>query len=177
MTPAYHTTIPSPIGRLLLTLECGELTQVVMEGQKRSVRLAPHSIADRRPCEPVIEQLDEYFAGQRQRFELAIRLMGTTFQRSVWSELLKIPFGQTTTYGEIARRIGNPKAVRAVGMANGLNPIPIVVPCHRVIGASGALTGFGGGLERKSWLLKWERPTGTDLWDLPEQRFARQTAQ
>ena len=103
-----------------------------------------------------IEQLGEYFAGARTSFDLPLRPTGTTFQRSVWAELCRIPFGQTISYGELAKRVGNPSASRAVGMANGRNPIAIVIPCHRVIGANGSLTGFGGGVEVKRTLLELE---------------------
>ncbi len=102
------------------------------------------------------EQLDEYFAGTRSRFDLPLDLVGTDFQRSVWEGLCSIGFGETISYGELARRIGNPKAVRAVGLANGRNPVSIVVPCHRVIGADGSMTGYGGGVDRKRYLLALE---------------------
>lgn len=104
----------------------------------------------------VRSQLDEYFAGRRKQFDLQLAPMGTDFQEKVWQELVKIPYGRTITYGELAKRIGNPKASRAVGLANGKNPISIIVPCHRVIGANGSLTGFGGGLEAKQYLLEHE---------------------
>ena len=103
-----------------------------------------------------VEQLGEYFAGTRTSFDLPLRPTGTTFQKSVWAALCQIPFGQTISYGELARRVGNPSASRAVGMANGRNPIAIVIPCHRVIGANGSLTGFGGGVEVKRMLLELE---------------------
>lgn len=102
-------------------------------------------------------QLSEYFAGKRREFELPVRLAGTPFQQHVWRELVRIPFGETISYGELARRVGNPAASRAVGSANGRNPVSIIVPCHRVIGANQKLTGYGGGIERKQWLLNWER--------------------
>ena len=102
-------------------------------------------------------QLDEYFAGKRRQFELLLKPAGTTFQLQVWEELCRIPYGQTTSYGELAKRLGRPAASRAVGMANGSNPIAIIQPCHRVIGANGKLTGFGGGLEVKQNLLDLER--------------------
>jgi methylated-DNA-[protein]-cysteine S-methyltransferase len=101
-------------------------------------------------------QLGEYFAGERFEFDLPLGATGTQFQRKVWSELCRIPYGATASYGELARRVGQPGAARAVGLANGSNPLPIVVPCHRVIGADGSLTGFGGGIERKRWLLVHE---------------------
>jgi methylated-DNA-[protein]-cysteine S-methyltransferase len=101
-------------------------------------------------------QLDEYFAGKRQEFDLPLAPAGTDFQCQVWQGLQEIPFGETWSYGELARHVGRPKASRAVGAANGLNPIPVIIPCHRVIGSNGKLTGFGGGLETKSFLLKLE---------------------
>jgi methylated-DNA-[protein]-cysteine S-methyltransferase len=103
------------------------------------------------------QQLNEYFEGRRTTFDLALDLVGTPFQKSVWSALLRIPFGETRTYGEIAAQLGNPKAVRAVGAANGRNPLSIITPCHRVIGAHGELTGFAGGLGAKEYLLRLER--------------------
>ncbi|MEJ2024834.1 MAG: methylated-DNA--[protein]-cysteine S-methyltransferase [Deltaproteobacteria bacterium] len=103
-----------------------------------------------------VEEIEEYFTGKRQQFEVPLDLQGTPFQRAVWRELLKIPYGGTVSYGEIARAIGNPKAVRAVGGANHRNPVAIVVPCHRVIGSDGSMTGYGSGIWRKEWLLKHE---------------------
>jgi len=105
---------------------------------------------------PAVEQLEQYFAGERTRFELTLDYGGTPFQHSVWRALRKIKDGTAISYAELARRIGKPKAVRAVGLANGQNPISIVVPCHRVIGSDGSLTGYGGGLPRKRWLLEHE---------------------
>jgi len=104
-----------------------------------------------------IKQLSEYFNNQRTSFDVALNPEGTAFQQQVWEMLLKIPFGETTTYGELAKKLGNPKAMRAVGRANGTNKIPIIIPCHRVIGSDGSLTGFAGGLDRKRWLLDHER--------------------
>lgn len=167
MPEIYHTEIDSPLGPLLLIMENGQLTNVAMFQQKRVATVPPESISDAAPFDAVIQQLDEYFLGNRRDFDIPFRLIGTTFQVSVWKELLKIPFGTTTTYGEIARRIGNPKAVRAVGLANGRNPIPIIVPCHRVIGSSGSLTGFGGGLANKSRLLDLEGQENR-LWNSSE---------
>ena len=104
----------------------------------------------------VARQIEEFFAGKRQAFDFRLAPKGTKFQKRVWGELIKIPFGETISYGELARWVGNPKASRAVGLANGRNPVAIVVPCHRVIGAEGSLTGYGGGLDRKVWLLEHE---------------------
>src|SRR5262249_27166893 len=109
------------------------------------------------PFKLVREQLAEYFAGERQKFDVPLKLAGTPFQQQVWRELMRIPFGTTITYAQLAQRIGKPAASRAVGHANGRNPVSIIVPCHRVIGANGKLTGYGGGLDRKDWLLAWER--------------------
>jgi methylated-DNA-[protein]-cysteine S-methyltransferase len=103
-----------------------------------------------------IAQLRAYFAGELRTFELPLAPHGTPFQRRVWDALLAIPYGTTTTYGRLAQQLGDPRAVRAVGLANGRNPIPIIIPCHRVIGANGSLIGYGGGLERKQWLLERE---------------------
>ncbi len=105
----------------------------------------------------MVDQLDEYFAGERTEFDVTLRLEGTEFQRRVWAGLLEIPYGETISYGELATRIGQPTASRAVGLANGRNPVGIIVPCHRVIGSTGALTGYGGGLDRKRALLDLER--------------------
>ena len=120
-------------------------------------------VEERRPgaatndvCEEAVRQISEYFAGSRQAFDLPITLRGTEFQREVWRGLRSITYVQTVSYGDLARAIGKPSAVRAVGAANGDNPISIIVPCHRVIGSDGGLTGYGGGLERKEWLLKHE---------------------
>lgn len=104
----------------------------------------------------VVEQITEYFSGKRQAFDLELAPRGTPFQLAVWNALLGIPYGDTISYAELARRIGKPAAVRAVGAANGANPIPVIIPCHRVIGSNGTLTGYGGGIERKQWLLAHE---------------------
>ena len=114
-------------------------------------------VHDERPFAEVRRQLRAYFRGELREFDVPLEMEGTEFQLSVWKELLKIPYGETASYLEIARRIGNEKAVRAVGLANGQNPIPIIVPCHRVIGSDGSLTGFGGGMENKRRLLELER--------------------
>jgi len=109
------------------------------------------------PFAAVREQIAEYFAGERQQFDLPLKLAGTPFQQRVWQELVRIPFGTTITYAQLAQRVGKPTASRAVGHANGRNPISIIVPCHRVIGADGKLTGYAGGVDKKQWLLAWER--------------------
>jgi methylated-DNA-[protein]-cysteine S-methyltransferase len=157
LTKIYYTEIESPIGPLFLTMESDHLTNVCMSQQKRSVEVQPDWILNNRPFLAIAKQFAEFFRGKRREFNVPLRMRGTDFQRSVWDELRKIPYGTTTTYGEIAKRIRNPKAVRAVGLANGQNPIPIIVPCHRVIGSNGKLTGFGGGLENKAFLLQLEQ--------------------
>ena len=153
----HYCYYDSPIGKLLLVGADALLEELHFPSE-----LSQREIPDDWQCdEPffkqVLLQLGEYFAGRRQQFDLPIAPQGTIFQQSVWEELRKIPFGQTASYGEIAERIGNPKACRAVGLANAKNPLPIIVPCHRVIGKNGALTGFGGGLELKQQLLDLER--------------------
>lgn len=152
------TTVPSPIGELLLTGDGAGLTGVYMETRRHGPHhVEPDWIRDDEPFGTVNDQLDEYFAGERTEFDLALHPSGTPFQLKVWDALRTIPYGEVRSYGEIAEQIGKPGAARAVGLANGRNPISIIVPCHRVIGASGALTGYGGGLERKQALLDLER--------------------
>ena len=148
----YYTTTRSPIGRLTLTSNGEALTGLHMDPFQASTNWR----RDPAPFGEAIAQLESYFAGERRTFDLPLAPAGTPFQLSVWKELRAIPYGQVRSYGEIARGIGNPKAVRAVGRANGSNPIAIVVPCHRVIGANGTLTGFGGGIDRKVRLLTLE---------------------
>jgi methylated-DNA-[protein]-cysteine S-methyltransferase len=159
MPSIYYSQIESPVGSLLVTLQQDELTNVCISQQKRTVAVQPEWIYDDKPFRSLAEQFQEYFKGERYQFDFPLRLQGTAFQELVWKELRNIPYGTTTTYGELAKRIGNPKAVRAVGMANGQNPIPIIIPCHRVIGSNGKLTGFSGGLHNKSLLLSLERNT------------------
>ncbi len=146
----------TPIGELLLAGDDDGLTLISFpEGSMRRDP-DPDWTEDAAPFAEAMRQLGEYFEGGRQAFDLPLKLNGTDFQLRVLDELQKIPYGETTSYGEIARRIGRPKAVRAVGAANGRNPVPIIVPCHRVIGSGGALTGFGGGLDTKQALLRLE---------------------
>ncbi len=160
MTEQYlHTTIDSPIGELLLVGDGTHLRGLYMqEGRTRMPVRSSWRQADE-PFAAVREQLGEYFAGERTEFDLPLEMAGTEFEREVWAELERIPYGQTTSYGEIARRVGRPDRARAVGAANGRNPISVIVPCHRVIGADGSLTGYGGGLERKRFLLALEGGT------------------
>ena len=152
----YYCYLDTPIGELLLA---GEADGLAMIGfPKGSMRREPEPdwIFNEKPFEEVRRQLDEYFSGARKEFDLPLQLSGTEFQVQVLQELQRIPYGETTSYGAIAKRIGRPKAMRAVGAANGRNPIPIIIPCHRVIGSSGDLTGFGGGLDTKAALLRLE---------------------
>jgi methylated-DNA-[protein]-cysteine S-methyltransferase len=150
------TAMDSPIGQLTLTAEDELLTGVHMHEQRHVPVLSPSIERDDATLAPFVAQLRAYFAGDLTDFDLPIELRGTEFQRRVWATLQEIPYGETISYGELARWVGNPKASRAVGLANGRNPVAIVVPCHRVIGADGSLTGYGGGLERKVWLLEHE---------------------
>lgn len=159
----YYCYFDTPIGELLLA---GEDDALAMIGfPKGSMRRDPEPdwIYNEKPLANARRQLEEYFAGSRKDFDLPLRLNGTEFQVKVLKALLKIPYGETVSYGEIAKRIGKPKAMRAVGAANGRNPIPIVVPCHRVIGSGGDLTGFGGGLDTKEALLRLEAENSEHL--------------
>jgi methylated-DNA-[protein]-cysteine S-methyltransferase len=153
-----YTYVESPIGRLLLSTDGEALTGIYMhlpDGPAPEMKGWARD-ADAGALPDTARQLEEYFGGLRRDFDLPLRLAGTEFQRLVWKHLTDIRYGETLSYGELAKRIGNPNASRAVGLANGRNPIPILVPCHRVIGADGSLTGYGGGLERKRWLLAHE---------------------
>lgn len=152
----YYCYFETPIGELLLAGEAHALTMIGFP--KGSMRRDPEDdwIYKEEPFAEVRRQLAEYFAGERKEFDVPLALDGTEFQVSVLEALQRIPYGETTSYGAIAKQIGRPKAVRAVGAANGRNPIPIIVPCHRVIGSSGDLTGFGGGLDTKAELLRLE---------------------
>lgn len=152
----HFTTMPSPVGELTLTGSADGLTGVWFDTDRHHHDRTDWLRDDARFAEER-RQLEEYFAGQRQQFTLKLAAQGTTFQQQVWAALCAIPFGETRSYGEQARSIQNEKAVRAVGLANGKNPIGIIVPCHRVIGANGSLTGYAGGLERKQWLLAHEK--------------------
>jgi methylated-DNA-[protein]-cysteine S-methyltransferase len=159
LTKTYvSNTMPSPVGRLTLVASDAGLAAVLWEND--DPKRVPLAIAGEDASHPVLReaerQLKEYFAGARTEFDLPLDFHGTQFQKLVWAALLAIPFGQTRSYGEIAQALGNPGASRAVGAANGRNPISIVAPCHRVIGASGKLTGFAGGLEAKALLLALE---------------------
>lgn len=155
----YYTKIKSPVGQLLLTAKNGALTGIYFDNVDKQPDLNESWLhkADHPVLKMAGQQLDEYFKLQRQQFDIPLEAAGTAFQKQVWEALIKIPFGATQSYGQIAKAIDNPKAVRAVGLANGANPIAIVVPCHRVIGSDGSLTGYGGGLERKKLLLTLEK--------------------
>jgi methylated-DNA-[protein]-cysteine S-methyltransferase len=158
MTPTtYHTTIPSPLGDLLALSDGRFITGLYLPDHKGG----PHTSASWQtvdaPFAALRDQLAEYFAGERQEFDVPVRLHGTPFQQQVWHQLTRIPYGVTITYAELARRINSPAASRAVGAANGRNPVSIIVPCHRVVGASGKLTGYAGGVDKKERLLAMER--------------------
>ena len=158
MSLAYKT-IESPVGKLKLVASDKALVAILWEKDgPRRVRLSELVANDRHPVLVEAErQLGEYFAGKREKFSIALDMRGTRFQKNVWEALLAIPFGETRSYGQLAKQLGNPRATRAVGAANGKNPVSIIVPCHRVIGSSGKLTGFAGGLEAKARLLSLER--------------------
>ncbi len=157
MTEKIFRTLESPVGTLTVAGDGTVVTNLRMTDQthepvgRTTWRHEPSAFTE------AVEQLHAYFAGELTRFDLSLTMEGSGFQRSVWKALIDIPYGETTSYGEIARRVGKPGAARAVGLANGQNPIAIIVPCHRVIGANGSLTGYGGGLDRKVILLDLER--------------------
>lgn len=163
MSTLYWHEMASPVGPLRLMHASGALIGIGFHGEA-ALRDGPRPrgqagewLADPAPFAEVMRQLRQYFDGERCSFELPLAPRGSAFQQDVWRELQRIPYGETISYGELARRIGRPRACRAVGLANGANPLPIIVPCHRVIGADGSLTGFGGGLPIKRQLLELER--------------------
>lgn len=156
MSEMFHTTIESPVGPLFLAGEGRGLRYVSFAASRSAQKPRRDWTEDRKPFAETIRQLRAYFTGKLQEFDLPLLFDGTEFQVLVWENLRKIPYGETLSYGELARRIGKADAVRAVGAANGANPIPIIVPCHRVIGSNGDLTGFGGGLPIKKKLLALE---------------------
>jgi methylated-DNA-[protein]-cysteine S-methyltransferase len=155
-----HITITSPVGPLTLVAEGGSLTGLYMEQHRHGPGAegtgVPGDPAEA-PFAAAARQLAEYFDGRLTVFDLPLDMAGTPFQQRVWAALLDIPYGATATYGQLAADLGNPSASRAVGLANGRNPVSIIVPCHRVVGSDGSLTGYGGGLERKRFLLDLER--------------------
>lgn len=151
-----YTEISSPIGELCVVGDGEHLMGLYMPNHRHWKGLDPTWKKSGEAFVEVREQLEEYFAGTRQVFDVPRKMVGTPFQQQVWEELVKIPLGETISYGTLAARVGNAAASRAVGMANGRNPISIIVPCHRVIGSTGKLTGYGGGMANKEWLLNWE---------------------
>ncbi len=152
----HYTQIDSPVGSLLLVADEGGLRQILFVNGRHPTRPDPAWQEHSASFAETTRQLRAYFAGELEQFHLPLAPEGTSFQLQVWHKLCDIPYGATISYGELARRIGNPKASRAVGLANGSNPIPIVIPCHRVIGSNGKLTGYGGGLPIKEKLLALE---------------------
>jgi len=152
-----YAWMESPVGRLLLVRDETGLRSISFETSTRAAMVAPEWREDESAFGDVLKQLRAYFAGELREFDVRLAPEGTEFQLRVWRALQEIAYGETISYGELARRVGNEKAARAVGLANGCNPIPIIVPCHRVIGADGSMTGFGGGVENKVRLLELER--------------------
>jgi methylated-DNA-[protein]-cysteine S-methyltransferase len=157
MSTSYYSFFDSPLGPLYLRSDGHFLTALYMQNHKHWAGPDTQSQQSAAPFADVCLQLTEYFAGQRREFDLPLKLAGTPFQQRVWQELACIPYGVTITYAQLAQRVGQATASRAVGAANGRNPISILVPCHRVIGSNGQLTGYGGGMENKRWLLDWEQ--------------------
>lgn len=155
--PIVWTWTKSPLGRLRLVGRDGALSGLYFEKHRGAPAPEAHWREDLEPFAAVVAQLGEFFSGRRTAFDLDLELDGTGFQQRVWSALREIPYGAQVTYGELAARIGAPRAARAVGRANALNPISIIVPCHRVVASNGSLTGYAGGIAQKSWLLDLER--------------------
>lgn len=156
--PLYWSIVQTPIGPVRITGDHGRVASLYLDEQRHRPADDPGLIRDDERLSQTAAELEEYFAGRRTVFEVGIDLRtGTDFQHAVWEQLAGIPFGVTVSYGELAARMGSPRASRAVGLANGRNPISIILPCHRVVGSNGSLTGYGGGLERKRWLLEHER--------------------
>ncbi len=153
----FHTYLDSPLGELLLTGDGEYVTGLYMPLQKHAPEPGSGWVRNDAVFVEAVRQLNAYFNGELRAFSLPLAPSGTSFQRQVWSGLQDIPYGETWSYSQLARHIGQPGASRAVGLANGRNPIAIIIPCHRVIGANGSLTGYGGGLDRKRWLLAHER--------------------
>jgi methylated-DNA-[protein]-cysteine S-methyltransferase len=151
-----YTTIDSPLGTLLVARDDEGITALLLPTGRRPAKPGHDWVRDDAAFDDVRRELAEYFAGDRTTFDVPLHLIGSAFQRRVWTALLEIPCGETTSYGALATSIGSPGAARAVGLANGQNPIALIVPCHRVIGADGSLTGYGGGLPAKRWLLAHE---------------------
>ena len=172
LKPVLHsTTHPTPVGELTLIASDRGLRAILwprLSPQRAGISPRPHRNPDHSILRKTVQQLDEYFAGRRTSFHLPLDLDGTRFQLAAWRSLADIPFGTTTTYGRQAAALGIPKAARALGAANGANPVCIVLPCHRVIGADGSLTGFGGGLPTKQWLLDHEAQVARTIFDEPQ---------
>ncbi|WP_372752403.1 methylated-DNA--[protein]-cysteine S-methyltransferase [Labilibaculum sp.] len=154
----YYDIISSPIGKLLIVANNSGLKQIVFEDVNLSDNIKSHWCKAPDKLESVTNQLDAYFRKELKSFDVQLALEGTAFQKQIWNQLLKIPYGNTCSYLDIAKAINKPKACRAIGMANSKNPIPIIIPCHRVIGKNGKLTGYAGGLTTKSKLLEIEKP-------------------
>ena len=161
-----YTSFDSPVGKLVALGDGQALHGLYMQEGRTAIAIRPEWEGADDPFAELREQLSEYFDGRRQAFDLELETAGSPFQRRVWRALQEIPYGETISYGQLARRIGQPTAVRAVGLANGSNPIAIIVPCHRVIGANGTLTGYGGGLPTKARLLDLEKGAGAGLFEL-----------
>ena len=154
----WHAYAPAPIGDLLLVADEEGLVRIEFAKGAEDRQSCLSGQAGLPVLHQTIREIAEFFDGRRKAFDVKLALRGTPFQLEVWHTLLRIPYGETRTYAEIAKSIGRPAATRAVGAANGANPIPIIVPCHRVIGSNGSLTGFGGGIDVKRWLLDFENP-------------------
>lgn len=158
MSETYYSYTDTPLGKLLLVGEDDALVGLYVADHPHAPERDEDWVPDREGrLDKALAQLDEYFTGQRREFDLATRPAGTSFQQAVWSALTDIPYGETASYGEIAEWIGRPQASRAVGAANGQNPVSIIIPCHRVIGSDGRPTGYGWGIPRKMWLLEHEQ--------------------
>ncbi len=160
MSPApvrFCARVASPLGTLLLLSDGKALTGLHMEGARFMPPSTEEWVPDPEPFTEPVRQLAAFWGGELEGFELPLRPRGTPFQLRIWERLREIPFGETITYGELARRVGTPQGARAAGGATGRNPIAVIIPCHRVVGSDGSLTGFGGGMERKKWLLAMER--------------------
>jgi methylated-DNA-[protein]-cysteine S-methyltransferase len=159
-----YRVVDSPIGELMLSGDDGVLRGLAFMDSDRAPSVNEAWVRDESAFGDVATQLEAYFNGELTRFDLKLASGGTPFQQRVWSALQEIPYGTTTTYGRLAEQLGDPKSVRAVGLANGRNPIAIIIPCHRVIGADGGLVGYGGGMTRKRWLLAHEAGEGRLPW-------------
>lgn len=159
MTTRYVAPLHTPLGTFVAAVDGTGALLAIDFDERGPIAGWTGAVRDDERLRPLEHALERYFSGQLRTFDLALSPAGTPFQQRVWRELVRIPYGETISYGELARRLGSPRAVRAVGRANGANPIPIVVPCHRVIGSDGTLTGYAGGLERKRWLLEHELRT------------------